>query len=331
MIMLTSLITPTTNSPFQAAGRGLALPLSASYAELQVTKQWPAEPWQLVLESTLSPPSTTKSLSLSLVIPPYASPSTSHPVPVLGLGIPHLSIIAPSAFPLTTVPIPVQGTELSQSPLIANYFADVLAACGITSLYPNLAHKLCYGFDISKKMPTLLDTYIPKNHAWSNEDLLIIEWYYDEEIQLGRMVGPMSVEEATAFVSGHFVMLPIGLVPKPDSEKMCIICNMSFRYIDSTLINGHIDKADYTCRWMTSQMFDSWVCTISSMIPMFFCISSLCLGFPYLHDAVDGHQDDVHRYLLSKMWQKAITVMCTDTCLAEYSRRQSQWCAQLPA
>jgi hypothetical protein len=134
----------------------------------------------------------------------------------------------------------------------------------------------------------------------------------------------MSVEEATAFISGHFVMSPIRLVPKLDSDKMRIICDMSFKYIDGTSINGHIDKADYTCRWMTSQMFASWVRTISSMIPMFLPISSPNLGVPYLYDAVDGRQDDVCKYLLSKMQQKAIMVICTDTCLAECGRRPSQ-------
>ena len=200
------------------------------------------------------------------------------------------------------MPDPAPGTEVSQSPLNANYFSDALAASNLTSLYPNLVHKIRHGFDIGKRMPTLFNTHIPRNHARSDEDCEIIERYYDDEIQLGRMVGPMSVDDAVAFASGHFVTSPIGLVPKPDSDKKRIVRDMSFKYTDGSSINGHIEKDDYTCRWTTSQTFADWVSGCSFYFHFHFLCFPICTMVcmdTYQHDAVDAYRPeavgDTHR------------------------------------
>jgi hypothetical protein len=103
------------------------------------------------------------------------------------------------------------------------------------------------------------------------------------------MVGPFSFEQATSFVGGQFCTSPLGLVPRPNSDKMRIVHDLSFKYDDGSSANSYIDKEDYPCKWTTAEMFAQWVSfhgfswLLVSLSPLLFFRLRLHLHFYFLH------------------------------------------------
>ena len=80
--------------------------------------------------------------------------------------------------------------------------------------------------------------------AFSNPT--IVSSNLSKEVSLGRMAGPFDTP-----TSQNFQILPIGLVPKKNSDKFRTIFHLSYPKSGSTNINSGISKDDFSLQYVT--------------------------------------------------------------------------------
>ena len=110
------------------------------------------------------------------------------------------------------------------TPYILEAWRWALLDAGILQDSPTLIHDLKFSSPIGNP-PSISFTFIPKNLPSAEINPNYIMNLIAEEVAVGRMDGPYSVEEAHVIYGGHFHMCPLGLVEKPGSADLRMICH----------------------------------------------------------------------------------------------------------
>ena len=108
------------------------------------------------------------------------------------------------------------------SPLRLNLLAPYLSRHPDPRFAEYVAHGLSYGFHIgfSRALPLRPAT---RNHPSSTDKPMVISSHVQDELRLGRLSGPIPQSLVSSVHTS-----PIGLVPKPHSEKYRLIVDLSF-------------------------------------------------------------------------------------------------------
>jgi hypothetical protein len=118
-------------------------------------------------------------------------------------------------------------------------------------------------------MPSISHTIIQKNHYKSEKDVAIAEEYFQDEVQFGRMVGPITVLEAETLLGSCFQTSPVGIVSKAGSPgKFRIIRDLSFKGVADKAVNDWID-ADAPTHWVGFAEFAKYVSTTLPSVLVF--------------------------------------------------------------
>ena len=112
------------------------------------------------------------------------------------------------------------------TPLDVDHVEQALRGLGILSSWAHIVEGLRHGFDVGVRAPVLF-TSIPENHASSLLDTQFIDSYILEEQAAGRYSHPFLPAELESVI-GPFRTLPLGLVPKPHSDKYRLIQDLSY-------------------------------------------------------------------------------------------------------
>jgi hypothetical protein len=118
---------------------------------------------------------------------------------------------------------------------------------------------------IGLNMPTVSQNFIPPNHYKTVEEDQIIQAKLTKEVNLGRMSGPFSIQQAERFFGGPFRTAPLAIVPKPGvgPDRWRMVQNLSFRDQFGMSVNDFIDSDDFPTKWGTAQMMADWVSSFS--------------------------------------------------------------------
>lgn len=192
--------------------------------------------------------------------PPLASRAKTVPRGAFHAESSTSSVGAP-ATALTSAPLTVNSVVTNLS---ASRFEMYLERFGLADRYPLLVLNISNGFPIALPLPKLDRTFAPSNHYKSRSHGRIIQEKIDEEVAAGRMSGPFSPREASAFLGGHYRTSPLSLVPKseddPESaDSWRMIQNMSFKDRDNVSVNDFINSDDFPTSSTTAQRFADWV------------------------------------------------------------------------
>ncbi len=104
------------------------------------------------------------------------------------------------------------------TPLILEALS-VYLTCHPDQLFASyLHHGLCHGFHIGFDRSSPLRT-VSHNHPSSEDNPSIVTAHIRDELQAGRLVGPVE-----RWHLPHVQTNPVGLVPKPHSNKWRLIC-----------------------------------------------------------------------------------------------------------
>jgi len=141
------------------------------------------------------------------------------------------------------------------SPYSSQAFNLFLHKHNISHLYPFLVSNLVSGFPIGF-MPKMTQTTIVPNHFSCNPFMNDVFNYLTEEVQDGRMTGPLSHAEIESMLRGPFYSSPllVSVQPQapgtPDKIRMCK--NLSKRTKDVASVNSHILKVSFPTRFDTA-------------------------------------------------------------------------------
>jgi len=141
------------------------------------------------------------------------------------------------------------------SPYSPNAFNNLLRQHNILHLYPSLVRNLLTGFPIGP-MPEMASTTIIPNHPSCIPFMVEIFNYLTEEVQDGRMSGPLSRAEVESTLRGPFYSSPllVSVQPQapgtPDKIRMCK--NLSKGTKTTASVNSHIPKASFPTRFDTA-------------------------------------------------------------------------------
>jgi hypothetical protein len=104
-----------------------------------------------------------------------------------------------------------------------------------------------------------------ENHASSQLDPQFIRSYISSEEKAGRYSRPFIPEELEALI-GPFRTSPLGLVPKPHTDKFRLIQDMSFPRNHASIlsVNSAINSDDFPTEWGT---FDETAAMILELPP----------------------------------------------------------------
>lgn len=137
------------------------------------------------------------------------------------------------------------------TPLSHSAWHEVLVECGLLSQFHDIPRGLQYGFKTGVSS-TISVTFSPKNHNSALNAPEIVNQHIRTELQLGRYSGPFTITQITSLI-GHFRTAPLGVVPKPNSNKSRIIQDLSFPRNDPLFasVNSEINSDDFPCEWGT--------------------------------------------------------------------------------
>ena len=165
------------------------------------------------------------------------------------LALPMASTSVPCAMMATMLLVDAPGTDLSYiiHRTITAYKPDgwrlALSSTVLTHLFPHLVHDMIYGSPIGNP-PPLTYTFTPPNLKSANIDPTYMDNFIKDELDSGHLNGPFSMEEACSMFGGHFHMAPLGLIEKPGSSALRLICHHS----------KEDDLGQSTNRWMDSSI-----------------------------------------------------------------------------
>lgn len=158
---------------------------------------------------------------------PSVSPSHSTPFVSMTPDASTTTAVASVARP-RTVPAAVAGTDPRRvvTPLDPNHLERLLQAGGILSDWGHVVRGLRDSFDVGIHEPPRSTTLFT-NHASADLDASFIDSYISGEQAVGRYscaFDPIELEQ----VIGPFRTAPLGLVPKPHSDKFRLIQDLSY-------------------------------------------------------------------------------------------------------
>ena len=123
-------------------------------------------------------------------------------------------------------PAPALDPRRVVTPLDPDKIECLLKDLGILEQWAHIVHGIRHGFDVGIREP-VTKTRTFQNHASAALDTAFIESYIAEEQAAGRYseaFEPGALESAI----GCFRTAPLGLVPKPNSDKMRLIQDLSY-------------------------------------------------------------------------------------------------------
>lgn len=112
------------------------------------------------------------------------------------------------------------------TPLDADRIEQLLGNVGLLAQWQHIVHNIRHGFDVGINKP-VTQTLIFPNHASSQLDESFIDSYIAEEHAAGRYSIPFTPSELESVI-GCFRTAPLGLVPKPHSDKFRLIQDLSY-------------------------------------------------------------------------------------------------------
>ena len=104
--------------------------------------------------------------------------------------------------------------------------------------------------------PPLTSTFIPNNLPTIALNPDFIRSHLTEEISLGRMSGPFSIEEAFQHFGGHFRTAPLGIISEP---KLHLIRHLSKKDPFGHSTNSWINSDEWPTKWITAAMVANYV------------------------------------------------------------------------
>lgn len=135
------------------------------------------------------------------------------------------------------------------TPLPHTSWFDILSQCSLLQDFNDVPHGLRSGFRTGVSS-TLTTHYIPNNHNSAINAPQLVDEHIAKELALQRYSGPFSVSQLLTLI-GPFRTAPLGVVPKPNSDKSRIIQDLSFPRDNPTLksVNSEINSDDFPCEW----------------------------------------------------------------------------------
>ena len=112
------------------------------------------------------------------------------------------------------------------TPLDPSRVEACLRDLGLLEKWAHIVDGLRHGFDVGVREPVLA-THTPQNHASASMDPASIDAYITEEQAAGRYSNAFDVDHLEALI-GPFRSAPLGLVPKPHSDKLRLIQDLSY-------------------------------------------------------------------------------------------------------
>lgn len=135
------------------------------------------------------------------------------------------------------------------TPLLADTWDRALTDCSLLDQFSDVPLGLCNGFKTGVSS-SLMTHFIPDNHKSALTSPQIVNEHISKELALNRYSGPFSVSQLLTLI-GPFRTAPLGVVPKPNSDKSRIIQDLSFPRNDSVYssVNSEINSDDFPCEW----------------------------------------------------------------------------------
>ena len=128
---------------------------------------------------------------------------------------------------MAPTPVSVMGEPQTViTPLDADSIQNMLHDLNLLNDWSHIVDEVCSGFD-SGADPTLLHTLIFSNHAFSNLDPFFISSYIATKQSAGHYSDGFLPSELESVI-GPFCISPMGLVPKPHSNKLCLVQDLSY-------------------------------------------------------------------------------------------------------
>lgn len=137
------------------------------------------------------------------------------------------------------------------TPLKHDAWYDALKQCSLLDQFNDILIGIKYGFKTGV-FSSISANYIPKNHSSSLNMPMIVKQHISIELEKGRYSGPFSESQLSSLI-GPFRTAPLGVVPKPNSDKFRIIQDLSFPRDDPDFasVNAEIDSNNFPCEWGT--------------------------------------------------------------------------------
>lgn len=137
------------------------------------------------------------------------------------------------------------------TPLNYRHWHDALAQCSLLTQFADVPTGIRDGFKTGVSS-SISAPIIPQNHSSALVNPHIVSQHIANELQLHRYSGPFQVSQLLTLI-GPFRTAPLGVVPKPNSDKFRVIQDLSFPRNDpATLsVNSEINSADFPCEWGT--------------------------------------------------------------------------------
>lgn len=137
------------------------------------------------------------------------------------------------------------------TPLNYRHWHDALAQCSLLTRFADVPTGIRDGFKTGVSS-SISAPIIPQNHSSALVNPHIVSQHIANELQLHRYSGPFQVSQLLTLI-GPFRTAPLGVVPKPNSDKFRVIQDLSFPRNDpATLsVNSEINSADFPCEWGT--------------------------------------------------------------------------------
>ena len=210
---------------------------------------------------------------------------TFKPVPIIPNHVPYLDHVKMSS---------PHDSDLDFSKIQTPYspiaFKLYLEKAGISDRYPELSHKLTYGFPLGK-LPPLKESFTPGNLASATAHDEFIASYIADEVSLGRFSGPFSKTALESKID-LFRSSPIQVAvkPSPDGPKLRCCRNLSYRGKSGHSVNDDIDSDEYPTRWGTASKCAKIVRVTRFSMPYFHSIISIHLFLlPIVRKLFAGH------------------------------------------
>ncbi|KAI1781869.1 hypothetical protein LXA43DRAFT_1069631 [Ganoderma leucocontextum] len=149
------------------------------------------------------------------------------------------------------VPAPALDPRAVVTPLDVDRIRSALQGLGLLDEWAHIISGLLDGFNVGVDTH-VSETYIPENHASTSLAPDFIDSYILDEQAAGRYSRVFMPAELQSLI-GPFRTAPLGLVPKPNSNKFRLIQDLSFpRNNPSTSsVNSHVCSDNFPTAWGT--------------------------------------------------------------------------------
>lgn len=150
------------------------------------------------------------------------------------------------------------------SPLDPDKVERLLHDLNILDHWQHVVEGLRSGFDVGVDTP-LTRTFTFKNHASSEMDPEFIDTYIRGEVAAGRYSQGFEPEELANAI-GHYHTSPLGLVPKPGTDKLRLVQDMSYPRNNPSIpsVNSGINSDDFPTEWGTFKDTSNLILTLPS-------------------------------------------------------------------